>query len=169
MTYKISTNQSWGQTKYQLAREFTIWHVTDWEVSEPRGAKFTGWNQEEEDRQVDLRYKKDGKEVVLSMKDQARAVDNIRVLYLAIKSIRLNELRGIDKVLKSAYMQLEAPDSFDPYQVLGALKGLDREVYEAIYRTMAKKYHPDTKETGSAEMTLKLNKAIDMIRKELSK
>ena len=166
--YKITTVITWGQTYHELANEFKLWGIRDWEVSKPRGATFTGWNQTPEDRTVHLRYKKDNKEIVLEMGKQARAVDNIRVLFLAIQSMRLNEKRGIGELLQTAYKQLAGPPgmepTIDPYQVLGVTRGLDLEVYEAVYRTMAKKYHPDSGVSANEEMMDKLNKAIGMIR-----
>ncbi len=168
--YSLSTKVSWGQSYREIADEFRLWGVDEWEISQPRGARFQGWNQTEEDRTVDLRYKKNGREVVLSMGNQSRAVDNIRVLYLAINSMRLNEKRGISEVLQQAYKQLAAPEgaiNIDPYKELGVMKGGDLEVYESVYRTMARKYHPDNKPDGSAERMERLNQAIKMIREEL--
>jgi hypothetical protein len=110
-----------------------------------------------------LTYTKDGKEVILSMGKQNRAVDNLRVLYLAIEAMRMNEKRGIGDVIGSAYLQLAAPPKAkDPYEVLEIRQGASLEIAEAVYRTMVKKAHPDA--GGSIEKVKELNHAIEEIR-----
>lgn len=53
----------------------------------------------------------------------------------------------------------------DPYADLGAVRGLDLETYEAIYKARAKLAHPD--KGGPPETMSKLNAAIKKIREEL--
>ncbi len=165
MSYKLTTKITWGQTMRELQTEFKLWEVEEWETSKPRGMKFEGWNQNEEDRTVMLRWKKEGREIVLQMGTQDRAVDNLRVLYLAVNSMRLNEKRGIGEVLKSAYKQLAAPEgaiNIDPYEELGIMRNSDLNFAEAVYKMLAKKYHPDN--GGNPEKMNRLNKAIEMLR-----
>lgn len=164
MTYTIVTKKKWSQTQQELSINFEKWNVTEWETNYPRGARLEGFSQSEQDRTVTLRYKKNGREVTLKMGNQARAADNLRVLLLAIESIRLNEKRGIGEVLESAYLQLAAPEVFDPYQILGVFRDAPIEVAEAAYKARAIKAHPD--HGGSQEEMTRLNKAIEMIRKE---
>lgn len=165
MNYIINTQKSWSATQRELRVEFERWGVTDWVTNYPRGAEWEGRaGQTEEQRTVRLTYTKNGKPVTLSMGKQSRAVDNLRVLYLAVESMRLNEKRGIGEVLESAYLQLAGPaQEKSPWEVLGIMPGSSVEVAEAVYRTMANKYHPDK---GSDPAIMKqLNSAIDKIRK----
>ena len=165
--YTLTTSKSWHQTMIELEGEFKFWGVTEWETNYPKGARSEARYQDEQDRLVTLTYKKDGRTVSLSMNKQKRAIDNLRVLYLAIEAMRMNERRGIGEIIASAYLQLQGPEGLrDPYEVLGVARGLDLEVYNAVYRTMVDKYHPDRKSSGSAEKFKEISKAIETIRKE---
>lgn len=164
--YTLTTKKSWSATQGELAIEFEKWGITDWDTNYPRGARLEGHNQGEADRTVTLTYKKDGKTVLLTMSKQDRAVDNLRVLFLAIESMRMNERRGIGEVLQAAYAQLQAPEVFNPYEVLGIFSSSDLDTAEAVYRNMASKYHPDVKPSGDAEKFKNITKAIELIRKE---
>lgn len=163
--YQLKTTISWNQTLDELAQEFDRWGVEDWDVNHPRGALRKTWEaQSAADRTVRLTYTRHGQTVNLVMDKQARAVDNLRVLYLAIEALRLNERRGIGEVVAAAYTQLAAPrDPTSPYTVLGIAEGAPLTVAEAAYRAHAKALHPDA--GGSAEAMKRLNYAIDAVRK----
>ncbi|MDQ3764671.1 MAG: hypothetical protein M3460_24970 [Actinomycetota bacterium] len=90
-----------------------------------------------------LTYTKSGKTVTLTMGEQKRAVDNLRVLYLAVEAMRLNERRGISDVIASAYLQLEAPTEIvDPYEVLEIRPDTPLEVAEAAYKQKCGRFIP---------------------------
>lgn len=165
--YKIKTDKSWATTQNDLQKEFEAWEVKEWDTNYPRGARLEGMDQSEADRTVTLTYKKNGKTVLLTMASQGRATDNLRVLFLAIESMRMNERRGIGKVLQSAYAQLQAPEVFNPYEVLGVFESQSIVVIEAAYKEKAKEAHVDA--GGSDAKMVELNKAIEMIRKEKNK
>jgi hypothetical protein len=161
--YSISTQKSWSQTTREIDEEMRMWGVSNWNTNYPRGAIREGFSQTEQDRTVELIYQKNGKSIKLVMGTQARAVDNLRVLFLAIEAMRLNERRGIDKVLESAYKQLSTPMEIqNPWQVLGILEGSPIVVAEAAYKEKAKRYHPDA--GGSNEKMQLINQAIKEIR-----
>lgn len=165
MSYTITTRKSWSATQQDLATEFDRWGISDWETNYPKGARLVGDRQSESERTVTIRYVKNSKTVNLSMGSQSRAIDNLRVLYLAIESMRLNEKRGIGEVLESAYLQLSAPpQEKSPWEVLGVVPGTSTDVAEAVYRQMSLKYHPD-KQNGDMTMMKLLNNAIEKIRK----
>src|SRR3954470_2836433 len=85
--YRITTNKTWSETMYDLEDQMRLWGVTDWETNHPRGARSTGrGEQSEADRTVKLTYNKNDKTVTLVMGKQPRAVDNLRVLYLAVEA-----------------------------------------------------------------------------------
>jgi hypothetical protein len=165
MSYTITTKKTWSATMQELAIEFERWGIPsrDWDTNYPRGARLEGFRQSEEDRTVTLRYTKESKEVVLSMGTQARAVDNLRVLYLAIESMRLNEKRGIGQILESAYLQLAGPvQEKSPWEVLGIYPGSPLAIAETAYKIKAKEVHPD--HGGSQEEMRQVNSAIEKIR-----
>lgn len=165
MAYQITTKKTWNQTQQELADTFDKWGVTEWQTNYPKGARLEGFRQSDADKTVKLTYVKNGKTVNLQMGSQARAVDNLRVLYLAIEDMRLNEKRGIAEVLQSAYVQLEAPrQKRNPYEVLGIFDTATLEEAEAIFKAKAKRAHPDR--GGSNEQMQELTEAIELIRKE---
>ena len=141
------------------------WGVTQWETNYPRGARSDARLQKEVDRTVKLTYNQKGRTVTLVMGKQQRAVDNLRVLYLAVEAMRLNEVRGIHELLESAYLQLAAPAQVaDPYEVLEIRPDASLEVVEAVYKAKVKMVHPDK---GGSELLMKrLNQAIEAIRKK---
>ncbi len=163
MTYSLHTDKSWAATMQELGETFEKWGVKEWDTNYPKGARLEGYRQSEEDRTVRLTYQKNGKPVNLTMGKQARAVDNLRVLYLAVEAIRMNEKREIGDVIQSAYLQLAAPvQERSPWEVLGIVEGSSVEVAEAVYRTKVKQVHPDV--GGSDQQMKALNKAIEDIR-----
>jgi hypothetical protein len=164
MNYQLTTKISWTQTLQELEAEFTRWGVRDWDVNYPRGARLSSGHQTEADRTVNLSYTRNGQTVKLAMATQQRAVDNLRVLYLAIEAIRLNEKRGIGEVVAAAYAQLAAPrDPNSPYTVLDVAEGATLATAEAAYRAKARQVHPDS--GGSSEQMKRLNWAITEVRK----
>jgi hypothetical protein len=165
MSYVIRTTASWSQTMRQITIEMDRWGIKEWSSNYPNGAERGGFTQDENARTVIFEYYLRGKHVKLQMGSQARAIDNLRVIYLAIKSMRLNEKRGIGEVMEQAYKQLAAPEGkMDPYQLLGMSRGFPMSVYEAMYKDLAKVAHPDA--GGTPETFKQLNEAIEEIRKE---
>lgn len=164
MSYRINTNKSWSATQQDLTHEFNLWGIKEWDTNYPRGARFEGFSQTEEERTVTIWYQKDGKKIQLSMGKQPRAVDNLRVLFLVINALRLNEVRQMSDVFESAYLQLAAPEQFNPYEILGVYENQPIEVIEAAFKAQVQKNHPD--KGGDPEVMKKLNKAIEIIRKQ---
>lgn len=159
MSYIVRTQKTWHQTQQELGDTFERWGVKDWETNYPKGARSEAWTQSELDRTVTLTYIKNGKTVNLQMGKQNRAVDNLRVLFLAVEDMRMNEKRGIAEVLQSAYAQLEAPKAKrSPWEILGVMPGAPLEVSRAAYKALAMKAHPDR--GGSVEKMQELNEAI---------
>src|SRR5437588_10906317 len=107
--YSLTTKKTWHETMQELEEQMRLWRITQWETNYPKGARSEAWSQKEEDRTIKLTYHKNGKTVTLVIGTQSRAVDNLRVLYLAVEAMRLNERRGISDVIESAYLQLAAP------------------------------------------------------------
>jgi hypothetical protein len=145
-----------------------MWHITDYEIGIPFGSRSAKKNQTEDERTVELDFVVKGKPVHLVIGLQDRAVDNLRVLAMTVEDMRMHQVRGIDKTMQSAYLQIEAPIlEKDPYDVLGLPRGTALPVCEAQYKEMLKRYHPD-RPGGSDIKTVELNDAITKIR-ELTK
>lgn len=163
--YTLTTQKTWDQTITELAETFRKWDVVRWAV-EPMRPRHTikQFNNTPEMRTVTLRYWLRDREVVLSLDEQARAHDNLRVLYLAVEALRLNELRGIANVVASAYLQLAPPAADDPYAILGASRSDPIEVIERAWKARLQAAHPD--HGGSQEAAAPLNAAMAAIRKE---
>lgn len=139
MNYTLDTEKPWKTTYQQLGTEFERWGRqlrgrVNWSVENMRGY-----------RDVTLRYTLPGQpEVTLTMNKQGNAESNLRVLYLAIEAMRLNHLRGVEDLVREAYLALPAPaKERDPYEVLGVLRDADLETTDAVYRSKAKRLHPD--------------------------
>jgi hypothetical protein len=164
--YTIRTNKTWAQTTNELEATMRDWGVVDWNTNYPRGARWEGHrDQSAEDRTVTVRYVKDGKTVNLSMGKQKRAAENLRVLYLAIESMRMNDRRGIGDLVQEAYVQIAGPTTKrSPYEVLGIYPGSPLMVAEAAYKAMCLTAHPDR--GGSEDQMKELNQAIQQLREE---
>lgn len=163
--YFLTTKKTWHETMLELEEQMRLWGITQWETNYPKGARSEAWSQIEIDRTVKLIYNKNGKTVNLVMGKQNRAVDNLRVLYLAIEALRLNERRGISDVIESAYLQLAAPThEIDPYEILEIRNNASLDVAEGAYKAKVRNVHPD--KGGSDEPMKILNKAINEIRKK---
>lgn len=165
MSYKLTTTKSWSETKNELVDCLRKWGVKGYEL-ECDAKITTSWNQTAEQRRVKLRLVwKHGREIFWQYGLQDRAVDNLRVLYLAADAMRMNEARGIDKLLQEAYMALPVPKvERDPWEVLGLRPGVSVAQVDAAYRTLAKEAHPDA--GGSSEAMAELNAAYERIKAE---
>lgn len=165
MAYTLRTDVSWAQTASQLANDFELWGVRGYEV-QSLGRVSRANYQDVETRRVVVRWTtRAGQPMRLEMADQDRAVDNFRVLYLAINAMRLNEKRGIGRVMQEAYAQLAAPaKQRDPWEVLGLRPGASADEIEAMYRVKAKAAHPDS--GGSTEAMAELNEARERAKQE---
>ena len=93
---------------------------------------------------------------------------NLRCVYLAIQSLRLNEARGIGDTMREAYLQLQAPaKARDPWEVLGVHPASSWEDIQDVYRMKAKRVHPDTGgEDADPRRFAELTDAFERIRAE---
>ena len=171
MSYTLRTDKSIYQTERDLAETFSKWGVSaeryDVSYNVPR-QMLERRTLSREERAVTVRWTPRGKTspVVISMATQATVADNLRVLYLAVEAMRMNEKRGIDpELMRSAYMQLGAPDS-NVWTLLGIPPTADRATIEAAYRDKIKAAHPDA--GGSDEAAAALNAARDAALKGAS-
>ena len=99
------------------------------------------------------------------MDDEQRALDNMQQLRLGLTEMYGIWRRGLENMVRTAYMQLAAPEAFrDPYEVLGVRADTPLEDIEAMYTIKAKRAHPDA--GGSDAAMTELNLAIERIRSD---
>jgi hypothetical protein len=123
MVYTLHTDKSWQATMRELSDTMTKWGIKEWDTNYPKGAHLEGMRQTEEDRTIHLTYQKDGRPVKLTMDKQNPAVDNLRVLYLVVEAMHMNEKRGLGEVIQDAYRQLAGLEpAIDPYELLGVCR-----------------------------------------------
>lgn len=163
MAYSLTTNKTWSETKTELAECLRKWGSPQYEL-ECDARIFGSYNK----TPVKLRIVwKDGREIFWEYNLQERPVDNLRVLYLAADAMRLNEARGIDRLVAQAYGLLAAPKTErDPYEVLGLRPGASAALVDAAYKAKAKELHPDT--GGENAEMVELNAARDRLKAEAS-
>lgn len=170
MGYKLNTDKTWNETERDFRSTMRKWGVRSWSVHCDLAPRYADKRlQSRQEREVGLLFvhPKTGQEVTLDMASQERAVDNFRVLYLAVEALRMNEERGVAEVVQAAYLQLAPPASIgkvDPYELLGVRSDTPWEDIEAVWRSKAKRAHPDV--GGSEAQMTALNEALDTIRVE---
>lgn len=91
-----------------------------------------------------------------------RPVDNLWALAIGLDAVRLNELRGLDDVARQVYQAIAAPRTRDPWEVLGLRPDADLDAIEAVYRTKARRLHPDA--GGSVEAFRELQEAYERVK-----
>lgn len=169
MAYSLRTDKSWAETERDIRETFRKWGVTKFEVlSGLRGVQAARYAQDRAQAEVAVNFwhPASGALVPVTSRSQQRAVDNLRVCWLALEALRMNEARGISEVMREAYLALPAPvRERDPWEVLGVRSDTPLEDVEAMYRSKAKRLHPDTG-NGDEEAMKELNRAMDRIREE---
>lgn len=166
MTYHMTTKVTSYVTEQDLAETFAKWGVDDYQVDfNVMRSKHGRHGMTAAERGVTVRWRPRGAqhEVVLSMDRHATPQDNVRVLYLAIDALRLNEKRGLGDAMRSAYLQLEAGGNH--WQTLGIPPLSSRAEIERAFRLAANYAHPD-RGGSDAEMAA-LNVARDAALREV--
>jgi hypothetical protein len=158
----MNTPKSWASTYYELATEFDRWARyrnarINYAVDNLRGK-----------RAVTLTYQHTGEpEIRLTMDTHPTAEDNLRVLYLAVEALRMNEVRGIADTIRAAYLMLPAPvNERDPYEVLGLRPDSSPVLIEASYKALAKVYHPDSGSAPDPAAMTELNNAYTRLKEK---
>lgn len=167
MTYRMDTTATEAQSRRAIGDEFRKWgqdglrwHESD--VAEhdfPMAAKVG-------ETKATVRFVLRGKPITVECSSQSTYRDNLRCIFYAVHSMRMNELRGIADTMRLAYLQLAAGDEArDPYEVLGVRPDAPQSVVEMAYKGLSKERHPDM-EGGSHEAMKELNDAYKRIGAE---
>lgn len=162
----MNTEKTWRETEEDLAETFGRWGIREWEAtSNILRSRHTNRNLTRDERRATVKWKhKDGTPMVLTMDDHATPPDNLRVLYLGIEAMRMNQVRGIDKLLGQAYLQLAAPvTAVDPWQLLGLREDAPWSAARAVYRARVAEAHPD-RNGGDGSAAAAINAAWDAIK-----
>ncbi len=179
MPYKHTTMKTWARIEAEVKTELQRWGAKAYSLSSgiaaPEGMKqvrpnTAKINQTPEEATVTLVVEwpdwKKRPPLTIRYNKQARAVDNAAAIILTLHELRMHETRGIDDVMRQAYMQLPAGGETkikrDPYEVLGVTKATPLEVVDAAYRVLAKSAHPDA--GGSDEAMAELNEAYEVVK-----
>src|SRR3990167_768439 len=158
MTYQIRqySNITEAVTRREIIQEFRKWKVTQYDFPIANGIG---------EAAARVRFVLRDIPMDIDCSSQRNYKDNLRCIYFAIYSMRMDEKRGISDVLKKAYLQLSAPEKGrDPYEVLGVRPDTSLEDIEAMYKIKAKRLHSDV--GGDDEQMKELNIALEKIKVE---
>lgn len=178
MAYTLTTDKTWAQTEAELKTCLKRWGAKEYSVArgspkpnqQPPGMKSVGdtpaprgtETPEEATVTLVIRWAEPTRpDLTLCYNQQRRAVDNIRVLYLACEALRLNELRGIDDLLREAYLQLPPASGaeviLDPYAFFGVARDVEKDDLNALVRSRS------ARAQGDQDAQKKINLARDAI------
>lgn len=162
----MNTEKTWRETEQDLATTFSKWGVREWEASSNvLRSRHAVQTLSPDERRATVKWKSPGGTlVVLTMDRHATPPDNLRVLYLGIEALRLNELRQISDIVGEAYKQLAAPTTraVDPWALLGLTPTASPLVARAAWRALANENHPD--KGGDAARFAEINAAWEQIK-----
>ena len=170
MAYRVNTDVTIHTTERNIADTMRMWGVPDsaWQIDyNVQRHRLENKTLTQSERAVTLRWTPRGQttQVVLPMDTQRDVASNLRVLYLAVEAMRLNEKRGIDvATMRAAYMQLSP--AADHWDTLGLERGAPRADVDRRYRQLAQDLHPD--KGGTDAQMAALNVARDAALREAS-
>lgn len=169
MTYNPNPqDQGWVTCRERLleciAKWQKTWRARDVTISCPAAPRYTSKFSEPADRAVSVTFTA-GKHInrTVTIDRFERPVDNLWALAIGLDAVRLNELRGLDDVARQVYQALPAPRKRSPWEVLGLPSNSDDDVIDAVYRTKAKRLHPDA--GGDAEAFKELTEAYEAVKR----
>ena len=166
MTHVIPTTASEAKTRSEIVRELDKWNkdtkaeeggaIGDYDFITPQKV---GGNA------AAVRFILRGQTISVECDSQPTYRHNIRAVFYAIQSMRMNEKRGIADTIRKAYLMIEAPKEMrNPYEVLGVLSDTPIDDIEAMYKVKAKRLHSDV--GGDDEQMKELNIAWETIQEQ---
>lgn len=157
------TKKSWSETKAELRQCMAQWQVISWDI-ECETTRYSDWLSDEDKRRVVVWYvhPETGEEKRMETDRLERPMDNLRAIYLTLDDIRRAEKRGLGELMRQHFAALPAPKVRDPYELLGIRPDADRETIDAVYRSKAKRLHPDT--GGYNEAMAELTAAYELVK-----
>lgn len=151
---------TWHDCMVGIEETFEKFGVTEWQVRPLRAASKRVYTADE--RRVTVTFVLDGRTIELAL-DEHDQRPNLWIIWQAVEALRLNRVRGLEKVMGAAYLALEAPTSLgeDPYRFMALQKPVSMVTLNARYRELARQYSQDD------EMLKKLNIARDAIEQDM--
>ena len=168
MTYNPNPQgQGWVTCRDRLMETIAKWqkrYKAEASIECPASPRYASAFTNKADRAVSVTFSA-GKHVnrTVTIDRFERPVDNLWALAIGLDAVRLNEMRGLDDVARQVYQALPAPKQRDPWETLGLRPDADAETIDAVYRSLAKRRHPDA--GGSAEAFKELNDAYEAVKR----
>lgn len=165
---------TWAQAMRDLSETFSKWLVEDWDVERPySGRREHGLTPEQRmvivwwKRGLSGTYAERDTRIELGCSEWDTPRENLRAIWYAVESLRMNEQRGVGELAQQAYAQLAAPQADTGYRNLNlaALElqpGATDEEIEQAWRRMAREHHPDA--GGDEEVFKQLNAAYRALK-----
>ncbi len=170
-TKGIHAQVTWAKARRELELVLYELGIEEHRIEcEAPPARYESDTAKPEEVAVTLHYIDEDRPVALTVSAGRRPVDNLRAIGLAMEARRLNIVRGIDEAVQQTYLALPAPkpDSMaagaDLRRLLELVGGPTKEGLDALYRAVAKQYHPD--KGGTVEQMAVLNLVRDQIYAE---
>lgn len=166
--------KTWRELVSAISSTFRKWGVTKWAIT-PQAApdRRDRWHSPTQ-RLVRVEFTLYRNQIVLLEGKWSTAHENLELMASALESMRLAEVRGTNMLVANAYAQIYPPasarpsepqvDKDDPYVILGVTRSYPLTVIEAIWKQHLRVAHPDA--GGSHDATVRINTAMDKIRKE---
>lgn len=93
---------------------------------------------------------------------------NMRAIFKTLDALRLMYKRQMGDILINTVAQMLAlpgAQYIDPYEFMGVRPDADMDIVDAVYKSMAKKLHPDAP-GGTKEKMQQLNEAYERIKSD---
>ncbi len=160
----IPTTASESKTRFEIVRELDRWNKDTKEEQESGvvGSYDFVVPQAVGGKAAAVRFVLRGQTISVDCDEQPSYRHNLRAVFYAIQSMRMNEKRGISDTIRKAYLQIEASSTIkDPYEVLGVRPDASIEDIKSMYKIKANRLHTD--KGGDKEQMQELNEAMESI------
>jgi hypothetical protein len=157
---------TWHDSMTGIEETFERFGVAQWQVRPLRAPKGSPWNLTEDERRVTVTFLLDGRAIELSLAEHREPRHNLWIIWQAIEAMRLNRVRGLEKVMGAAYLALEAPRftaETDPWAWMALPRDVDPGALNARYRELARRFANDE------DMLRTLNICRDRIAEALTR
>lgn len=98
---------------------------------------------------------------LIDVDDLLKLLTGKRIKDIAPRAI---ELFGEDLIKAFLRQPKRRPQENDPWEILEVSAGASEFIIQAAYRAMARKYHPDNRDTGDAEKFKRIQTAYEAIQ-----
>jgi len=172
----MANNKSWRKLTSEVAETFRKWRVVEWALEPEKQPPLRNRYHLPDHQTVKIRWRKLGKQISLVCSSENTAPDNLQLLATTIETLRLNEVRKVDRLGAGAYSLMYPPpapktpvapppiDDTNPYAVLGVSPSYTLAIIEIIWKARLRAEHPDV--GGDEERAKALNEAMDEIRRQ---